>query len=198
MNDEWKLKAIGYVTKETVRFFHNRSFNEEPVVERVMSHKTSTYVVPVFLIRAAYPLGIEEAGFVILGEMTYKAILSLGKIVAGKSSEAISEYVYPMSSKLHSDRKFVLIKHFDQNRALAEKLFSVSAMTIDDSTALASLMQQFREREQTGIKKYGKTVDRDDLSLDQWEQHLKEELMDALMYIEARQQAAKRKNSPST
>jgi hypothetical protein len=39
-------------------------------------------------------------------------------------------------------------------------------------------------RSETGIRKYGVTMDRDDLSFAEWMQHLQEELMDAIIYIE--------------
>ena len=42
---------------------------------------------------------------------------------------------------------------------------------------------EFIERSNVGFKKYGVTTERDDLDFDQWVQHLKEELMDAVVYI---------------
>lgn len=41
----------------------------------------------------------------------------------------------------------------------------------------------YRERSAAGYRKYGTTLERDDLSLDQWLNHLMEELMDATLYI---------------
>jgi hypothetical protein len=52
------------------------------------------------------------------------------------------------------------------------------------SQLLGKLFAEFIEREERGFKKYGTTMDRKDLSLDEWIQHLKEELMDALLYLE--------------
>lgn len=49
---------------------------------------------------------------------------------------------------------------------------------------LLRVMAKYYERSQTGIKKYGKTLDRDDLSFIDWLNHLQEELMDATLYIE--------------
>jgi hypothetical protein len=40
------------------------------------------------------------------------------------------------------------------------------------------------ERSQVGIAKYGTTLEREDLSLLQWLNHLQEELMDATLYIQ--------------
>jgi hypothetical protein len=43
---------------------------------------------------------------------------------------------------------------------------------------------KFEERSQTGIKKYNTTLEREDLDLQDWLNHLQEELMDATLYIE--------------
>lgn len=48
-----------------------------------------------------------------------------------------------------------------------------------------AVIEKFKERSETGIKKYGTTLIRDDLDLEQWLTHLQEELMDAVNYIEA-------------
>lgn len=52
------------------------------------------------------------------------------------------------------------------------------------SQLLGKLFAEFIEREERGVKKYGTTMDRNDLSLDEWIQHLKEELMDGLCYLQ--------------
>lgn len=46
-----------------------------------------------------------------------------------------------------------------------------------------SVMAKFAERSETGLRKYGTTLDREDLTLDQWINHLLEELMDATLYL---------------
>jgi hypothetical protein len=46
------------------------------------------------------------------------------------------------------------------------------------------VLSKYYERSQLGIQKYGRTLDRDDLSLTDWLNHLQEELMDATLYIE--------------
>ena len=42
----------------------------------------------------------------------------------------------------------------------------------------------FEQRSKTGIEKYGTTLERKDVDLLGWLQHLQEELMDATLYIE--------------
>ena len=47
-----------------------------------------------------------------------------------------------------------------------------------------SVINQFKQRSDVGIKKYNTTLDRTDLSRLDWITHLQEELMDAILYIE--------------
>ena len=47
-----------------------------------------------------------------------------------------------------------------------------------------SLIKKYKDRSEVGIKKYGTTLDREDLNTLDWLKHLQEELMDASLYIE--------------
>ena len=47
-----------------------------------------------------------------------------------------------------------------------------------------SITEQFKTRSEFGEKKYGVNMDRDDLSFKEWVTHMKEELMDAILYLE--------------
>jgi hypothetical protein len=47
-----------------------------------------------------------------------------------------------------------------------------------------SVIGKFIHRSEVGIKKYGTTLDKNDLPILQWITHLQEELMDAILYIE--------------
>ena len=49
---------------------------------------------------------------------------------------------------------------------------------------LEEVIYRMRERSEVGIKKYGTTLDRDDLSHLDWLNHLQEELMDSILYIQ--------------
>lgn len=46
------------------------------------------------------------------------------------------------------------------------------------------VITKFKERSEKGQVKYGTTLERDDLSKAQWLNHLQEELMDGILYIE--------------
>lgn len=47
-----------------------------------------------------------------------------------------------------------------------------------------AVRQAFKDRADIGLKKYGTTTERFDIDLMGWLQHLQEELMDAVIYIE--------------
>ena len=46
------------------------------------------------------------------------------------------------------------------------------------------VIAKIRERAATGERKYGVTMDRNDLTVEQWLNHLQQELMDATVYTE--------------
>ena len=46
------------------------------------------------------------------------------------------------------------------------------------------VIAEIRQRAEKGEAKYGTTMDRNDLSLKEWLQHLKEELMDGVIYTQ--------------
>ena len=47
-----------------------------------------------------------------------------------------------------------------------------------------TVVQRFIQRSEFGQKKYGVTLDRTDLKTHDWIQHMQEELMDAILYLE--------------
>ena len=46
------------------------------------------------------------------------------------------------------------------------------------------VLSKYCERAEAGLDKYGTTLEREDLNLLDWLNHLQEELMDATLYIE--------------
>jgi hypothetical protein len=51
------------------------------------------------------------------------------------------------------------------------------------SHILNELIKDFEAREQKGLETYNTTLDRKDLTLLDWMRHLREELMDASLYL---------------
>ena len=59
-----------------------------------------------------------------------------------------------------------------------------TAGTTKTDKHVQSVKEAFEQRSQTGIRKYGTTLEREDLNFLDWLQHLQEELMDATLYVE--------------
>ena len=53
-----------------------------------------------------------------------------------------------------------------------------------DDPIVSAVIRKMYQRSQVGIKKYGTTMERDDLSYAEWLTHLQEELLDAAIYCE--------------
>jgi hypothetical protein len=51
-------------------------------------------------------------------------------------------------------------------------------------SVVSSVISAFQKRAEIGQIKYGKTLDRNDLTFLQWIQHAQEELMDGILYLE--------------
>ena len=54
-----------------------------------------------------------------------------------------------------------------------------------------SVCKKILDRANVGKEKYGTTMERDDLTFQEWITHLQEELMDAIVYIEKLKQDGK-------
>jgi hypothetical protein len=51
-------------------------------------------------------------------------------------------------------------------------------------TIVESVINQFKQRSEVGIKKYNTTLDREDLSFQDWINHAQQEAMDFILYLE--------------
>ena len=108
------------------------------------------------------------------------------------------KYIEPISS--HGHRIFEYLKAswtFDQlieyNIFTTEQIsqfkqqnsidYITAAPTIETGSTTERVIAELRDRHQAGLLKYGTTIDRDDLTADQWCQHAIEEGMDLIMYL---------------
>jgi acyl transferase domain-containing protein len=53
-----------------------------------------------------------------------------------------------------------------------------------DDPIVSAVIRKMYQRSQVGIKKYGTTMERNDLSFTDWVTHLQEDLMDSIIYLE--------------
>ena len=51
-------------------------------------------------------------------------------------------------------------------------------------SVVESVVKKFKDRSRVGIEKYNTTLDRTDIDFDGWAEHLQQELMDAILYLE--------------
>lgn len=56
--------------------------------------------------------------------------------------------------------------------------------TVKVDSVVESVIKKFKDRSNVGIKKYGTTLDRKDINFDGWAEHLQQELMDGILYLE--------------
>ena len=59
-----------------------------------------------------------------------------------------------------------------------------SRTVLKTDSIVDSIVDKFIDRSRVGKRKYNTDLDREDLSLSEWLNHLQEELMDAVNYIE--------------
>jgi hypothetical protein len=52
-----------------------------------------------------------------------------------------------------------------------------------DDPIVSAVIRKMYQRSQVGIKKYGTTLERDDLTTEQWIDHAIEEAMDLVLYL---------------
>lgn len=62
--------------------------------------------------------------------------------------------------------------------------FNLNIAIMPKDKHVQSVINKFAHRSEVGFAKYGTTLERKDLNLTEWLNHLQEELMDATLYIE--------------
>ena len=76
------------------------------------------------------------------------------------------------------------------------KMSQEEARPVLEDTVVSAVVRSFEERSRAGQLKYGTTLDRTDLTPQQWAQHMQEELMDAILYLERLKREMVSRNSP--
>ena len=74
-------------------------------------------------------------------------------------------------------------KHFENQRWTMSTTNNPMQVNLETDIIVQEVKAKFEERSQVGIKKYGTTLERDDLSIEQWIEHAIEEAMDLTLYL---------------
>jgi hypothetical protein len=81
-----------------------------------------------------------------------------------------------------SDKKKVTLEEF---LGIDPRLISVTDVdVVKPDPIVESVVNQLRDRSEVGIKKYGTTLDDNNLSTKEWIEHAKQEAMDFVLYLE--------------
>ncbi len=104
-------------------------------------------------------------------------------------------YLSSILSSVHSmQRNDIFNKHFEKQKKKKPTLpggngiylqnIPVIFETVKVDSVVESVIKKFKDRSDVGIKKYGTTLDRSDINFDGWAEHLQQELMDGILYLE--------------
>jgi hypothetical protein len=66
----------------------------------------------------------------------------------------------------------------------AKELMRIDSNYNIKDSVVEAVVKKFQDRSRVGIEKYGTTLDRTDIDFDGWAEHLRQELMDAILYLE--------------
>lgn len=91
----------------------------------------------------------------------------------------INKMLETPSGQIH----IIMDKDLSEN-AIFSRDSSKKELSEQVDSVVTSVMQKYIERSLVGKKKYGTTLDRDDLTIVEWINHTQEELMDATLYLE--------------
>lgn len=103
-----------------------------------------------------------------------------------KAKEIESKYAKLMKDAIDKEYKDMMIKQRAQN------YMSLKDGYKQKDSIVESVINQFKQRSEIGISKYGVTLDRNDLSMLDWINHAQEEAMDFCLYLEKLKQQAKK------
>jgi hypothetical protein len=93
-----------------------------------------------------------------------------------EKSKAIREYEYELAAKLREEEKSVL-----------HQIQSISKVHYNNYTPdsiVQTVVENFVKRAEMGEKKYGVTLDREDLTIEDFIEHALQEHMDAILYLQ--------------
>jgi|GEM_PF-3239034 len=125
------------------------------------------------------------------------------KLTATKDMEVINyvEYQgkfsdYEMTGwfrDLHSSASIKVQDNYSTRFYCPKDSENKQAIELPKCSIASSIIKEIKERADTGLDKYGVTLDRDDLTPEEWIQHAKEEALDFVAYLTKLKQVIKDK-----
>lgn len=76
-----------------------------------------------------------------------------------------------------------ITKHLKDIIVKDHYVFSPDSEMLKEDSIVNEVISKFKNRSEVGIKKYGVTLDREDLTTIQWIEHAIEEQMDNILYL---------------
>ena len=86
-------------------------------------------------------------------------------------------------STISKSNDWAVVPGVNQVNDTAVDDFDPGVLLLTADKNINSIIRQFRDRSAVGIKKYGTTTDREDLTLLDWLEHAKQEMMDGVVYL---------------
>lgn len=112
------------------------------------------------------------------------------KVKGFRFKSGTNDIIYAIGMTKYEGQEGEILRFGEANNIIVEfkdgKQWSypIPINTSKTDSIVESVISQYRERSEVGIKKYNNTMDRNDLSNLDWLTHLQQELMDATLYIE--------------
>ena len=112
------------------------------------------------------------------------ALLSDGKsnreigLMLGIALHTVESHIQRLRERLGIRDRVTLARWWDRQKAEPVEFISAS------DPVVVEVQMKLRDRSLKGLEKYGVGLDRDDLSTEEWLNHLQEELLDAALYVQ--------------
>ena len=103
---------------------------------------------------------------------------------ADKNEQLVTAFSFNESKYGGSYWSEIFLGLLTENTTPLSEIKVVSPEEVKVDSIVRSVISQFEDRSAFGIKKYGVTLDRNDLSTEDWVEHAKQEAMDFVLYLE--------------
>ena len=117
---------------------------------------------------------------------TYKCKMSFNQYVKNEIYKCVQDgylEVNGLNYRIQDENFFEGYFYILNDDSLIIEPLTTFSKNLTKDKIVLQVMNDLNDRSRVGVEKYGVTLERDDLSLKDWLQHLLEELMDATLYL---------------